>query len=197
MNTFEQLVLEELGEQMLILLPGGYKPPTKGHMHMIESYNNNPLVSKVIVLIGPKEREGITREQSLAVFQLYGIDRLEKVTVEDTKFDNPMVASFDYVEKDPRAEEYRGLTIAIGASDKGDDALRADRLVKYFTANPEKLRQGLKVGIPPIVKALQANGAEVSATDLRKAIRENDARAVKRFIPSNVNAAEFLSIFNK
>lgn len=197
MNTFEQLVLEELGEQMLILLPGGYKPPTKGHMHMIESYNNNPLVSKVIVLIGPKEREGITRDQSLAVFQLYGIDRLEKVTVEDTKFDNPMVASFDYVEKDPRAEEYRGLTIAIGASDKGDDALRADRLVKYFTANPEKLRQGLKVGIPPIVKALQSNGAEVSATDLRKAIRENDARAVKRFIPPNVNAAEFLSIFNK
>lgn len=197
MNTFEQLVLEELGEQMLILLPGGYKPPTKGHMHMIESYNNNPLVSKVIVLIGPKEREGITRDQSLAVFQLYGIDRLEKVTVEDTKFDNPMVASFDYVEKDPRAEEYRGLTIAIGASDKGDDALRADRLVKYFTANPEKLRQGLKVGIPPIVKALQSNGAEVSATDLRKAIRENDARAVKRFIPSGVNPKDFLSIFNK
>ena len=197
MKTFQQLVLEELGEQMLILLPGGYKPPTKGHMHMIESYNDNPLVAKVIVLIGPKEREGITREQSLQVFQLYGIDRLEKVTIEDTKFDNPMVASFDYVEKDPRAEEYRGLTIAIGASDKGDDALRADRLVKYFTANPEKLRQGLKVGIPPIVKALQANGSEVSATDLRKAIRENDVRGVKRCIPSNVKAKDFLNIFNK
>jgi hypothetical protein len=197
MKTFQQLVLEELGEQMLILLPGGYKPPTKGHMHMIESYNNNPAVSKVIVLIGPKEREGITREQSLAVFQLYGIDRLEKVTVEDTKFDNPMVASFDYVEKDPRAEEYAGLTIAIGASDKGDDAMRADRLVKYFTANPEKLRPGLKVGIPPIVKALQSNGTEVSATDLRKAIRNNDSRAVKHFIPSGINPAEFLSIFHK
>lgn len=194
---FQDLVLEELGEQMLILLPGGYKPPTKGHMHMIQSYNDNPLVSKVIVLVGPKEREGITREQSLAVFQLYGIDRLEKVTVEDTKFDNPMVASFDYVEKDPRAEEYAGLTIAIGASDKGDDALRADRLVKYFTANPEKLRPGLKVGVPPIIKALQSNGAEVSATDLRKAIRENNARAVKQFIPSGVNPKDFLSIFNK
>ena len=197
MRSFQELVLEELGEQMLILLPGGYKPPTKGHMHMIQSYNDNPLVKKVIVLIGPKEREGITRDQSLAVFQMYGINRLEKVTVEDTKFDNPMVAAFDYVEKDPRAEEYQGLTIAIGASDKGDDALRADRLVKYFNANPEKLKPGLKVGIPPIVPALQANGAEVSATDLRKAIRANDKRAVKHFIPSGVNAAEFLNIFNK
>lgn len=198
MKSFKQYFLEQQDqEKMLILLPGGYKPPTKGHMHMIESYNNNPLVSKVIVLIGPKEREGITREQSLQVFQLYGIDRLEKVTIEDTKFDNPMVASFDFVEKDPRAEEYAGLTIAIGASDKGDDAMRADRLVKYFSANPEKLRPGLKVGIPPIIKALQSNGAEVSATDLRKAIRNNDARAVKAFIPSRVNAKDFLNIFNK
>lgn len=197
MKTFQQLVLEELEEQMLILLPGGYKPPTKGHMHMIQSYNNNPLVSKVIVLVGPKEREGITRDQSLAVFQLYGLDRLEKVTIEDTKFDNPMAASFDYVEKDPRAEEYKGLTMAIGASDKGNDSLRAQELVKYFTKNPDRLRQGLKVGIPPIIKALQSNGTEVSATDLRKAIRENDARAVKKFIPSYVKPKDFLSIFNK
>jgi hypothetical protein len=197
MKSFKEFFLEQEQGRMLILLPGGYKPPTKGHMHMIESYNNNPLVSKVIVLVGPKEREGITRDQSLAVFQLYGIDRLGKVTIEDTKFDNPMVASFDYVEKDPRAEDYKGLTIAIGASDKGDDALRADRLVKYFTANPDKLRPGLRVGIPPIIEALQSNGTEVSATDLRKAIRANDAKAVKHFIPAGVNPAEFLSIFNK
>ena len=197
MKSFKQFFLEQQEEKMLILLPGGYKPPTKGHLHMIESYNNNPSVSKVIVLIGPKERESITREQSLAVFQLYGIDRLGKVTVEDTKYDNPMVAAFDYVEKDPRAEEYKGLTIAFGASDKGDDEVRAEQLVKYFTKNPDKLRLGLRVGIPPIIKALQSNGTEVSATDLRAAIRNNDIQMVKRFIPSFVKAKDFLSIFNK
>jgi len=37
-------------------------------------------------------------------FKLYGIDKLSKVVVEDTKFDSPMVAGFDFVEKDPRAE---------------------------------------------------------------------------------------------
>lgn len=198
MKTFKQLVLEEIEqEKMLILLPGGYKPPTKGHLHMIESYNNNPIVGKIIVLIGPKEREGITREQSLAVFNLYGISRLEKVTIEDTKFDNPMVASFDFVEKDPRAVYYDDLTFAIGASDKGDDALRAEQLVKYFTNKPEKLRPNFRVGIPPIVKALQSNGTEVSATDLRKAIRDKDVKLIKRFIPSGVNPKDFLAIFNK
>jgi len=115
MKSFKQFFIEQQEGKMLVLLPGGYKPPTKGHLHMIESYNNNPMVSKVIVLVGPKEREGITREQSLAVFNLYDVGRLGKVTVEDTKFDNPMLAAFDYVEKDPRAEEYVGLTIGIGA----------------------------------------------------------------------------------
>ena len=197
MKSFKQFFTEQLESKLLILLPGGYKPPTKGHMHMIASYNNHPLVSKVIVLIGPKEREGVTREQSLAVFNLYGINNLQKVTVEDTKFDNPMQAAFEYVEKDPRAEEFKGLTFAIGASDKGDDALRAERLVKYFTAKPERLKEGFKVGIPPIIKALQSNGTDVSATDLREAIRTNDANAVRNFIPANVKPEEFLQIFNK
>ena len=196
MKSFRQFFLEKQ-EKMVILLPGGYKPPTKGHMHLINSYNNNPLVSKVIVLVGPKEREGVTREQSLAIFDLYGINNLRKVSLEDTKFDNPMVAAFEYVEKDPRAEEYVGSTFAIGASDKGDDALRAEKLVKYFNANPEKLRLGLKVGVPPIVGALKAGGKEVSATILRQAIRNNDERTVRQCIPSGVNAAEFLKIFNK
>ena len=196
MKSFKQFFTEHQ-EQYLILLPGGYKPPTKGHMHMIKSYNDNPIVSKVIVLIGPKEREGITREDSLQIFDLYNIQSLKKVIVEDTKFDNPMLASFDYVENDPRALEFVGLTFAIGASDKGDDALRAERLVKYFTEKPEKLRRGLKVGIPPIIKALQSNGTEVSATDLRKAIKSNNKIAIRRFIPSYVNPTEFLSVFDK
>lgn len=198
MKSFYQLVSEEIDQkQMVILLPGGYKPPTKGHMHMIESYNNNPLVSKVIVLIGPKEREGITREQSLKVFELYGIDFLNKVIIEDTKHDNPMAAGFDFVEKDPRAEEYKGLVFGFGASDKGDDASRSNRLVYYFSKNPDKLRSGLQVGLPPIVKALESKGLPVSATNLRTAILNKDLTSISHLIPDTVNPKDFLAIFNK
>jgi len=196
MKSFKQFFLEN-ESKFLILLPGGYKPPTKGHMHMIQSYNDNSSVAKVIVLIGPKEREGITREQSLQVFKLYGADKLQKVTIEDTAFNNPMQAAFEYVEKDPRAEQYAGLTFAIGASDKGDDALRAERLVKYFQVNPEKLKKGFKTGIPPIIKALHVGDSEVSATTMRQAIRENDLKTVSQLIPSNVKAEDFIAIFNK
>lgn len=187
----------DVKEKYVILLPGGYKPPTKGHMHMIEEYNKNPLVHKVIVLIGPKEREGYTRETSLKLFELYGVSSLQKVTIEDTKHDNPMVAGFDFVEKDSRAEDYKGFVFGFGASNKGDDADRAERLVKYFTKNPQKLREGLEVGMPPIVNALESNGIPVSATNLRKAVQEKDIETVSRLIPLNVNPNDFLEIVNK
>jgi hypothetical protein len=181
----------------VVLLPGGYKPPTRGHMHLIEEYNKNPLVEKVLVLIGPKEREGITREHAMQVFDLYGAKNLQKVTIEPTVFDNPMQAAFSFVESDPRAEEYKGMTFGIGASNKGDDAIRARRLVVYFEKNPTKLRKGYKVGIPPIVNVLQTNDTDISATDLRLAIRNKDRKAIKRLIPEHVNPEVFLSIFEQ
>jgi hypothetical protein len=197
MKTFRQFFIENQ-KKYVILLPGGYKPPTKGHMHMIKSYNDNSLVSKVIVLIGPKEREGFTKRNSLKVFNLYGIDSLAKVTIEDTNIDNPMVAGFDFVEKDPRAVQYKGMIIGFGASNKGSDAERAEKLVKYFDKNPDRLREGLQVGIPPIVTALKAEDNEpVSATNLRLAIKAGDIKKISKLIPDNVHAEDFLKIFNK
>ena len=196
MKSFKRFFTEQQ-EQYVILLPGGYKPPTKGHMHMIESYNNLPQVKKVLVLVGPKEREGVTREQSLRLFNLYKVEKLSKVTVESTEFDNPMVASFEFVEKDPRAEQYKGLVFAIGASDKGDDAKRAQRLVSYFNNKPEKLKEGFRVGVPPIVKALETNGEAISATTLREAIRNKDVKTIQALIPNGVSPEEFLNVFNK
>lgn len=195
MKSFKQFFNESL-KKYVVLLPGGYKPPTKGHMHMIEYYNNNPLVSKVIVLIGPKEREGYTREKSLEIFSLYGINDLKKVVIEDTKHDNPMMAGFDFVEKDERAEQYQGLIFGFGASNKGDDASRADRLVNYFAKNPDRLRKGLEVGIPPIVDALESDGLPVSATNLRKAIADKNLEAISQLIPETVDSEDFLELFN-
>ena len=196
MISFRQFFTEQQSKYV-ILLPGGYKPPTKGHVHMIKSYNDNPLVEKVIVLIGPKEREGIVREQSLKIFKLYGVNELSKVEIDSTNFENPMVAAFEFVQNNPKAKEYAGLTFAIGASNKGDDAKRATRLVDYFQKNPNKLKQGLKVGVPPIVDALETPEGAVSATDLREAIRNKDLETISKLIPSDVSSEEFLSIFNK
>ena len=196
MISFNQFFTEQQSKY-LILLPGGYKPPTKGHMHMIKSYNDNPAVAKVIVLIGPKEREGIVREQSLKLFELYGAYNLPKVEIDSTNSENPMMAAFDFVENDPRAEQYSDLVFAIGASNKGDDAKRATRLVDYFNKNPQKLKPGIKVSVPPIVQALEGPEGAVSATTLRKAIQNKDLQTIAELIPKNVSPEDFLSVFNK
>jgi len=44
-----------------VLFPGGFKPLTGAHMALAERYAANPEVERVILLIGEKEREGITR----------------------------------------------------------------------------------------------------------------------------------------
>jgi hypothetical protein len=199
-DAIVNLLLESLEEKYLILLPGGYKPPTAGHMHMIESYNNNPKVEKVLVLIGPKEREGITREQAIQVFKLYNIDRYKKVELVPVASDNPMSAGFEFlanINDGPYAGKFKNLIFAMGASDKGDDATRANKFASYFINNQNKLPEGYQVGMPPIVKALESlNGDAISATNLRAAIRNKDKAAISKLIPTGINVDKFLAIFS-
>lgn len=195
-NRYVNLLLEAISYgKFVVLIPGGFKPPTAGHIHLIASYNKNPNVEKVIVLIGPKEREGITREQSLRVFELYGINRLKKVQLEVTDYENPMQAAFEFLISDPRREEYKNYIFGMGASDKGGDEARSFSFENYFKKNPSKLPKGFRVGVPPIIKAKQNNSKEISATDLRKAIFNNNIAAVRDNIPVGVDVNKFLAIF--
>jgi hypothetical protein len=198
---FEQyinFILESLDndKKYLILLPGGFKPPTLGHYNLIKAYSDMPQVEKVIVLIGPKERDGITREQSLELLSLYGVDRLPKVSVEKSISNNPMQAAFDFL-IDPHMKIDSNLIVGIGASDKGGDEERSYRFVNYFDKNPEKLPVDVQVGVPPIVHASQAGNENISATTLRQAIADNNKQLISQLIPSTVNVDKFISILKR
>jgi hypothetical protein len=181
-------------KKFIVLIPGGFKPPTAGHMHLIEGYNNNPNVEKVIVLVGPVERDGITRDQSLKLFGLYGIDNLNKVSLEKTDYNNPMTAAYEFLISDPRKESYKGLVFGMGASDKGGDEERSYKFAEYFKTHPDKLPSGYQVGVPPIIPAAQVDDSDVSATKLRKAIQDQDPAAIQKLIPSGVKVENFLSL---
>ena len=51
------------------IFPGSFKPPHKGHFMVVEDLLLQ--CEEVIVLISPKEREGITSQQSIDVWRLY------------------------------------------------------------------------------------------------------------------------------
>ena len=68
MNSFVKLliqpILEQDGQKGIALIPGGFKPPTVGHFALVDEVAQNPNFEKVIVLIGHKNRDGVSKEES-------------------------------------------------------------------------------------------------------------------------------------
>jgi nicotinamide mononucleotide adenylyltransferase/lambda repressor-like predicted transcriptional regulator len=71
-------ILSELNEEdtqktppAICYYPGGFKPPHEGHFEVLKDLASRPYVTKVIVLIGHKTRDGITKEQSKRIWDLY------------------------------------------------------------------------------------------------------------------------------
>ena len=183
----------EAGKQ-LILLPGGFKPPTKAHYQMIEYYNDHPRVGKVLVLIGPSPRGNYDRETSMKIFDLYGVDNLDKVEIMKTEYNSPIRAAYEFLISDPRREDYKQFSFGMGASDKGGDEERSKQFVEYFTEKkPEDLPEGFDVVEPPCCPAIGGD-EPISATNLRKALDEEDLDTIERLIPDNIDPAELVSV---
>jgi hypothetical protein len=167
-----------------VLLPGGFKPPHGGHLQLANAYAKNPEVDKVIVMIGPAERDGITREQSMAVWKMLPTDK--KVEILSVSAENPMAAAFDYVLN--MSKDAKGR-FAMAASSKGDDAKRSDSFVKSIEAYKTKqTKDGRNApeGVTPVKLPIDVTplnykgrsdeyeGKGVSASVLRKDLANSD-----------------------
>ena len=67
---------KQIGEQivkepMICWYPGGFKPPHKGHFAAAQQLASKPYITQVNVLIGQGIRDGITAEQSKAIWDIY------------------------------------------------------------------------------------------------------------------------------
>lgn len=183
--------------KFVILLPGGFKPPTLGHFHLIQSYNNHPDVERVIVLIGPNPRKGFTREESMKVFELYNVFRMPKVDIIQTPENSPMMAAFKFLQDIPSDIDINNVIFGVGSSDKGDDQIRSLKFVKSFKHNPSALPEGVKVGVPPTIASLTVDSqTDISATALRQAIVNKNLKQIKELIPPGINPQGFLDTFN-
>ena len=157
-----------------VLFPGGFKPITGAHMALAQRYAQNPSVDKVIMLIGPKERDGITRDISIKMFNL--LNRNNNIEIQSTDFNSPIMAAYEYLFELP--EDTQGQ-FALAASEKDDDYVR----VKSFLPNIDKYktvgdRSGRK--IPAGVDAIELtvsvdplkykDGNAISASTVRAAL---------------------------
>ena len=111
---------------------GGFKPPTKGHFEVVkQSLDENPEIDEYIIYVGKAERDGVTLEDSLKVWNIYKKYLPSKVRIEKS-IQPPIKSIYDYAKEHPQDE----VLWVIGAreeneADFSDIASRTKSITKY------------------------------------------------------------------
>jgi hypothetical protein len=173
--------------KITVLFPGGFKPLTGAHLALAQRYAESPQVGRVILLIGPNSRDGITREQSIEMFNL--LNDNPDIIIQPTQHNSPIVAAYEYLFDLPADASGR---YAMAASAKGDDYVRAKTFVpnvdKYATIGDKKGRK-IPAGIDATELSIDvdpetySNGTPISATTVRQAIANNDYETFRASYP--------------
>ena len=163
----------------IALLPGGFKPPHEGHYNVAKWLSANTDADTVLVRVGAKERDGITREMSIALWNLYTKDD-DNIIVTPSVSNSPVRDVYDYVEK----EAPEGSTVYLGLGEKDSDDKRFANIGKF--AEPRNIKFET-VLVPP-----QAGG--VSGTQMREFIKNNDKKSFEKYIPDHVDKDKAWSI---
>ena len=161
----------------IALLPGGFKPPHAGHYNAAKWLAANTDANTVVVKVGAKEREGVTREMSLQLWNLYrdsDTDSLsKKLTILASNSNSPVRDVYDFVEK----EAPEGSTIYLGMGEKDINDSRFKNIGKF--AEPRNIKFET-VLVPP-----QAGG--VSGTEMRGFIRNNQETFFYNSLPDHMS----------
>ena len=190
---------------MIALYPGAFKPPHRGHFEVvrgllngnhggkvydIDSYADAGIgvlngkgdeldsIDKVYVFIGGGTRNGITKEESMAVWNIYAKYLPGLVVMDGEK--NPMFAAKDYAKANPN-EKFYAITGIRAQEDLPD-------LKRVTTFKNRENVEGL------VIPA--GTDSNVRATDFRSAILSGNLDDVLDFFPQALSKDEILKIMN-
>ena len=151
------------------LLPGGFKPPHKGHYAIAKILSKE---GEVLVRVGSGERDGITQDMSIKIWKIYGFE------AEPAAKNSPIHDVFTYVEKEAKT----GEEVIAGTGEKDYPrfkALEDPNHPKYPLYNPRKI-SFKEIKIKP-----QEEG--ISASDVRKALKNNDKKTFQEGLPDGID----------
>ena len=186
-QTNENLLREQNEQgQYVVMIPGGFKPPTAGHYNMINQYALNSYIKEVIIIQGPKDRDGVTNAESRAIFELYGgfpANVMFMVSRADEK--GPLETAYNLMTEEGFTSQFDENTIfSIGSSSKGGDDKRVREFVEYFRKRSDTLPDNVQIAEPPFVaECCTVNGMDLSASTMRRALANDDLDMVKMHLP--------------
>jgi ribosomal protein S18 acetylase RimI-like enzyme len=165
--------------EKIILIPGGFKPPTLGHFHIVNEMAKKNEIDKVIVLIGHKIRDGITKEQSLEIWNIYKSYLPSKVIIIISDKISPIGDVINIIKNNSQNFYYPVVGIR-GEEDEGD--------LKRFNYLKDKY-----TNYKPIIFNSDLN---ISGTRARRALLDGDFEIFKNFIPSELTEADKMKVWN-
>ena len=150
--------------EKIALLPGGFKPPHAGHYNAAKWLAVNTDTDTVIVKVGAGVRDGITREMSLKLWNLYksADPNSSKIEIRPSKHNSPVKDAYDFIEND--APEGSTVYLAMGEKEIKTNDQRFANIGKF--ADPKGIKFETKL-VPP-----QAGG--ISGEDMRGFIMADD-----------------------
>jgi hypothetical protein len=173
-------ILNETTEKVVALFGGGFKPPTKGHLEVVNrGLQQNPEVTEVKILVGGGERDGFTQRQSVKIWNLYNDVGLISKPTSIIPVSSPFTYYKEYLKNNPDDKVY--VFIGSRPDDEKDqmDVKQRSEFVKKYSDN--------------VIPVEVATTGGVSGTLARKLFNTNldDFRNV---FPENLTDEDFKKI---
>ena len=160
LNTILNELTEDDEQQTppaICFYPGGFKPPHEGHFEVLKDLASRPYITKVIVLIGHKTRDGITKEQSKRIWDLYlATSPISKAVVKISEDASPIKDIFSDFNNDLELKAY-----VAGAKNEVEEQ-------DYFTP----LQKAFSTRVMPLAieEKVVTNNKRLSGTQVRELV---------------------------
>ncbi len=131
-EIIKDLLPEDEKKKVVAVYGGGFKPPTKGHFNVVkQAISENKNIDEFIILVGGKDRDGVTQSDSIMIWDIYKQYLPIIVTVQSTSTP-PIKGIYNYAKEHPNEE----VLFVIGAREGNEDdfadiANRTKSLDKY------------------------------------------------------------------
>lgn len=174
-------------DRVVVLIPGSFKPPHRGHYEMVQEYSNMYPQGQIHVLISApsakserrtKDGKLITPAAAKQIFEIY-TQPLNNVTVSISEYPSPVTSAYESLKT-----LKPGTTVVLGASKKDNDWKR------WSYASPWAEKEGLNINIidpeqSAVDTSLKPDGTPYSASNIRDNF--DDFEKIKADIPEHVS----------
>jgi nicotinamide mononucleotide adenylyltransferase len=145
------------------ILPGGFKPPHKGHFNALNYLLDE--ADRGIVFVGKGERDGINADQSKQIWDIYKKHLRKPVDIIIAE-KTPVMSTYEYADAHPN----QNIIVGAGPED--------EKRFSFFKKNIDKYPLVKIINIPPMYN-------RISGTAIRQQICKRDKKAVDCFTPTD------------